>query len=192
MLPLERAPLAPFLVIGGEKRVRLIGITGWSGAGKTTLLAKLIPELRARGLKVSTLKHAHHAFDVDQPGKDSHVHRVSGATETLIASAKRFALMRELRDEAEWTLPQLLTKLTPVDLVLVEGFKRETHPKIEIFRQANGRPALHPEDPHIRAIATDHAFPLSSLPQAALDDIRTIADLVAELAIPVAHYLSSK
>ena len=103
--------------------MKVIGIAGWSGAGKTTLLMRVIPRLTARGLRVSTLKHAHHAFEIDQPGKDSHTHRVAGATEVLISSANRFALMHELRGEPEWTLHALLAKLSPVDLVLVEGFK---------------------------------------------------------------------
>jgi molybdopterin-guanine dinucleotide biosynthesis protein B len=170
--------------------VRLIGFAGWSGAGKTTLLSRLIPVLIARGLKVSSLKHAHHRFEVDQPGKDSYTHRMAGATEVLVSSATRFALMHELRDEPEWTLPQLLAKLSPVDLVLIEGFKRERHPKIEVFRAANGKPPLHPEDPHIRAIATDQAFPVTGLPQAGLDDIEAIADLAERFAMPRAAFLS--
>src|SRR5207237_4241433 len=110
--------------------MRVIGIAGWSGAGKTTLLAKLIPRLVDRGLAVSTLKHAHHEFDVDQPGKDSHTHRMAGATEVLVASSRRFALMHELRGQAEPPLAALLSKLAPVDLVLIEGYKSEPHPKL--------------------------------------------------------------
>src|SRR5215813_13750049 len=112
--------------------MRIIGLAGWSGAGKTTLLTKLIPRLAARGLKVSTVKHAHHSFDVDQPGKDSHTHRMAGATEVLVGSASRWALVHELRAEPEVSLAFLLTKLTPVDLVIIEGFKRESHPKLEV------------------------------------------------------------
>src|ERR1700756_3241234 len=119
--------------------MRVIGLAGWSGAGKTTLLRKLIPELSGRGLLVSTLKHAHHSFDVDQPGKDSWEHRQAGATEVLVASATRWALMHELRDQAEPRLPALLAHMSPVDLVLVEGFKRDRHPKIEIHRSANAK-----------------------------------------------------
>ena len=165
--------------------MRIIGLAGWSGAGKTTLVARLIPALLARGLSVSTLKHAHHQFDIDQPGKDSYTHRVAGSTETLISSGKRFALMHELRGAPEWTLRQLLGKLTPVDLVLVEGFKREKHPKIEIYRAANGKPSLHPADPLIRAIATDQIFAGVVLPQVGLDEIEAIANLAVELAEPV-------
>lgn len=162
--------------------MRVIGFAGWSGAGKTTLLSRLIPVLVARGLRVSSLKHAHHRFDVDHPGKDSYTHRMSGATEVLVSSANRFALMHELRDEDEWTLPMLIGKLSPVDLVLVEGFKRESHPKIEVFRAANGKPPLHVSDPHIRAIAADTPFPASELPQVHIDDIAAIADLALRLA----------
>src|SRR3984893_16504179 len=114
--------------------MRIIGLAGWSGAGKTTLLARLIPDIIARGLTVSTVKHAHHAFDVDQPGKDSHTHRLAGATEVLVASAKRFALMHELRAAPEPSLRELLARLAPVDLVIVEGYKREPHPKLEVHR----------------------------------------------------------
>jgi molybdopterin-guanine dinucleotide biosynthesis adapter protein len=166
--------------------LRIIGFAGWSGAGKTTLLSRLIPVLTGRGLRVSSLKHAHHRFDVDHPGKDSYTHRMSGATEVLVSSANRFALMHELRDEPEWTLPQLLGKLSPVDLVLIEGFKRERHPKIEVFRAANAKPPLHISDPYIRAIAADIAFPESVLPQVHLDDITAIADLALTLAAPPA------
>jgi len=165
--------------------MRVIGFAGWSGAGKTTLLARLIPVLVARGLRVSSIKHAHHAFDIDHPGKDSYAHRMAGSTEVLVASAARFALIRELRGEAEFTLPALLKKLSPVDLVLVEGFKRAAHPKIEVFRAANARPPLHPEDGAIRAIAADIAFPDCALPQVALDDIDGIATLAMSLAISV-------
>ena len=127
--------------------MRIIGLAGWSGAGKTTLLAKVIPHLVARGLKVSTLKHAHHGFDLDQPGKDSHVHRMAGATEVLVGSSARFALLHELRGEAEPSLGTLLRKLSPVDLVLVEGYKREPHPKLEVYRAAVGKPLIQPDDP---------------------------------------------
>src|SRR6516165_9137907 len=122
--------------------MRIIGLAGWSGAGKTTLLAKVLPLIVARGLTVSTVKHAHHSFDIDQPGKDSHTHRTAGATEVLIASANRFALMHELRGAPEPPLEDLLRKLSPVDLVVVEGFKTARHPKVEVFRKAVGKPAL--------------------------------------------------
>ena len=165
--------------------MKLIGITGWSGAGKTSLLASLIPTLAARGLKVSTLKHAHHAFEIDKPGKDSYQHRLAGAGEVLISSGRRFALVHELRDEAEWSLPQLLGKLTPVDLVLIEGFKRERHPKIEVFRAANGKSPLHPGNDTIKAIAADCAFPEAGRPVVDLNDIAAIAAAVLLYAVPV-------
>ena len=164
--------------------MRLIGLAGWSGSGKTTLLVKLLPVLIARGRTVSTLKHAHHAFDVDQPGKDSHNHRLAGAHEVLISSALRWALMHELRDEAEPTLADLVPHLSPVDLVIVEGFKSETHAKLEVHRQAVGKPLLHPNDPNIVAIVSDHRPPNARLPFAGLDDIEAIADLVDKLARP--------
>jgi len=166
-------------------RMRIIGLAGWSGSGKTTLITKLIPRLIARGLRVSTLKHAHHGFDLDQPGKDSFFHRAAGATEVIISSAKRFAILHELREEAEWDLPDLLTKMSPVDLVLVEGYKRDAFPKLEIHRAANGKPLIHPEDSHIVAIASDIALPAAKVPVIDLDDIEAIADTLLRHAVPV-------
>jgi molybdopterin-guanine dinucleotide biosynthesis adapter protein len=166
-------------------RMRVIGIAGWSGAGKTTLLAELIPRLTGRGVRVSTVKHAHHAFDVDQPGKDSHTHRMAGATEVLVSSVNRWALVHELRGAAEPTLGDLLAKLAPVDLVIVEGFKYGTHPKLEIYRAAVGKPPLHPDDPHIVAVASDATVPAAQVPVVALDDIDAIADLMLAHAAPV-------
>jgi molybdopterin-guanine dinucleotide biosynthesis adapter protein len=163
--------------------MRIIGIAGWSGAGKTTLILKLIPLLTARGLKVSTLKHAHHMFDVDQPGKDSHSHRMAGATEVLIASENRFALMHELRGAPEPPLEVLLTKLSSVDIVLVEGFKRGPHPKIEVFRLANGKPPMHPANPSVRAIASDQRFPDAPCPVIPLDDAQAIAEAALAHAV---------
>lgn len=157
--------------------MRLIGLAGWSGAGKTTLLARLIPCLRARGHNLSTVKHAHHQFDVDQPGKDSHTHRQAGAQQVLVSSANRWALMTELRGAPEPPLEALLAQLAPVDLVLVEGFKRDRHPKLEVFRAANAKPWLHPGDPAIIAVVADTAPP-GALPWAGLDDIEAVADLV--------------
>jgi molybdopterin-guanine dinucleotide biosynthesis protein B len=159
-------------------------MAGWSGAGKTTLVSRLIPTLIGRGLRVSTIKHAHHGFEIDQPGKDSYTHRMVGAQEILVSSSKRFALIHELRGAAEPGLRDLLMRLGPCDLVLVEGFKRETHPKIEVFRAANGREPLHPQDPFIRAIATDQRFE-TDLPQVHLDDIEAIADFAMQLAVPL-------
>jgi molybdopterin-guanine dinucleotide biosynthesis protein B len=166
--------------------MRVIGIAGWSGAGKTTLLAKLIPRLTARGVRVSTVKHAHHAFDVDQPGKDSHTHRMAGATEVLVSSLNRWALVHELRGAAEPKLSDLLGKLAPVDLVIVEGFKHGAHPKLEIYRSAVGKPPLHPDDPHIVAVASDAPVPSARVPVVALDDVDAIADLVLAHAAPIA------
>lgn len=166
--------------------MRLIGLAGWSGAGKTTLLQKLIPELVGRGLSVSTLKHAHHNFDVDRPGKDSWVHRQAGATEVLVSSANRFALMHELRGAPEPGLSELLTRLSPVDLVIVEGFKRDPHPKIEVWRKANGKPFLHPDDPAIVAVAADGKLDGVPVTVVDLNDIGAIADIVLARAAPVA------
>jgi molybdopterin-guanine dinucleotide biosynthesis protein B len=169
---------------------RVIGLAGWSGAGKTTLLTRLIPHLVAHGSSVSTLKHAHHAFDVDVPGKDSHSHRLAGASEVLISSGRRWALMHELRGEPEAKLGDLLGKLSPVDLVLVEGFKREAHRKIEVHRAGNGKPAMHPGDASIVAVASDVAFPAAGRPVVHLDDIEAIAAMVLAFAEPLADVLS--
>lgn len=165
--------------------MRIIGLAGWSGSGKTTLVSKLIPALRARGVRVSTVKHAHHAFDVDTPGKDSWAHRQAGAGEVLVSSARRWVLMHELRDEAEPTLASLLGRLSPCDIVLVEGFKREAHRKIEVFRGANDKRPLHPDDPHILAVASDTPFPYAGRPVVPLDDVAAIADLVLAHAEPL-------
>jgi molybdopterin-guanine dinucleotide biosynthesis protein B len=165
--------------------MRIIGLAGWSGSGKTTLVTKVLPRLIARGHRVSTLKHAHHGFDMDQPGKDSFMHRAAGATEVIISSAKRFALLHELREEQEWDLPDLLAKLSPVDLVLVEGFKRDAFPKIEIHRKENGKPLLHPADPHIVAIASDMLLPQATVPVIDLDDTERIVDALLRHAKPL-------
>ncbi|MGE3991722.1 molybdopterin-guanine dinucleotide biosynthesis protein B [Pseudorhodoplanes sp.] len=165
--------------------MRIIGLAGWSGSGKTTLLTKLIPCLIARGQRISTLKHAHHHFDVDRPGKDSFEHRSAGATEVLVVSGSRWALMHELRGAPEPALPVLLAKLSDVDLVLVEGFKRESFPKLEIYRADNGKPLLHPDDSWIVAVASDTALPAASLPVVDLNDIERIADVLLEQAMPV-------
>lgn len=165
--------------------MRVIGLAGWSGAGKTTLLTRIIPRLIGRGLSVSTVKHAHHGFDVDHPGKDSYAHRVAGATEVLVSSAVRFALMHELRGEQELDLTRLLTKLSPVDLVIVEGFKREPHPKLEVYRAVVGKPCLYLDDPDIVAIASDQPLPQAPIRSVLLDDIQAIVDLLLEHAIPV-------
>ncbi|WP_407524759.1 molybdopterin-guanine dinucleotide biosynthesis protein B [Methylobacterium oryzisoli] len=165
--------------------MRVIGFAGWSGAGKTTLLRRLIPALTGQGLRVATLKHAHHAFDVDQPGKDSYVHREAGASEVIVSSSRRWVQIHEVGEGPEATLPELLARLTPCDLVLVEGFKREAHPKLEVFRAANGRPPLHPEDPRIVAVASDRPFPEARVPVLPLDDVAAIAAAVRAGAEPL-------
>lgn len=165
--------------------MRIIGLAGWSGSGKTTLITKVLPVLIGRGHRVSTLKHAHHGFDLDKPGKDSFMHRASGATEVIISSERRWAVLHELRGEEEWDLPALLSKASPVDLVLVEGFKREPFPKLEIFRKDNGKPLLHPEDPHIIAVASDAPVPDAKVPVIDLNNIEQIADALLEQAVPI-------
>ena len=169
--------------------MKLIGLAGWSGAGKTTLLKRVIPHLLKEGLRVSVIKHAHHEFDVDVPGKDSWVHRQSGATEVLVSSTRRWALMHELRGAAEPRLPELLAKMSPVDLVIVEGFKREPHRKIEVHRAANGKPLLFPDDPGVVGIATD-ATVETVLPTAHLDDVEAVAALLKRSAISVEEVLA--
>ena len=157
--------------------MRIYGVTGWKNAGKTGLMERLVTEITGRGITVSTVKHAHHTFDVDHPGKDSHRHRVAGATEVLLASRNRFALMHELRNEAEPTLEELLSKLMPVDLVLVEGYKRDRHPKVEAFRAETGNDLIAPGDPTIRAVASDTPMELDR-PVFDLNDTKSIADFI--------------
>ncbi len=170
--------------------MRLIGFAGWSGSGKTTLLARLIPALVAQGRTVSTLKHAHHDFDIDQPGKDSHTHRLAeGATEILVGSARRWALIHELRGAAEPSLRDLLGHLGTVDIVLVEGFKRDDHPKIEVYRQAVGKPLLQADDPHIVGVATDAALDLP-VPVLDLNDTDAVAAFVLARAVPLRGVVS--
>jgi molybdopterin-guanine dinucleotide biosynthesis protein B len=169
----------------------VLGIVGWSGAGKTTLITKLIPLLSSRGLKVATLKHAHHAFDVDQPGKDSYEHRKAGACEVLVSSARRWVQMHEVGDGEEATLPELLQRVSPCDLILVEGFKSEQHFKLEVFRQANGKAPLHLEDTHIVGIASDQPFSEARIPVVDLNNIPAIADVVQRCAVPLAATLAA-
>jgi molybdopterin-guanine dinucleotide biosynthesis protein B len=157
--------------------MKVIGLAGWSGAGKTTLLTRLIPYFIATGLRVSVIKHAHHEFDVDVPGKDSWVHRQAGAAEVLVSSSRRWALMHELRGADEPKLPELLAKLARVDLVLIEGFKREPLRKIEVHRAANRKPPLYPDDPAIVGIASDSRLE-TKLPVAHLDDIPAVAAMM--------------
>src|ERR1700744_6308470 len=158
--------------------MRIIGLAGWSGSGKTTLVTNVIPVLVQRGLKVATVKHAHHEFDIDQPGKDSWLHRQAGATEVLVASANRFALIHELRGAPERSLEELVARLAPADIVLVEGFRHGAHPKIEIFRPVVGKKPLHPDDPNIVAVASPEPVAGLLLPWLPLNDANAIADFI--------------
>lgn len=157
--------------------MRVYGIVGYKNAGKTGLMERLVTEITGRGFSVSTLKHAHHSFDVDHPGKDSYRHRQAGAHQVLLSSRQRWALMTELRDQEELPLSALLTRLDPVDLVLVEGYKRDNHAKIEAYRAQTGNPLLAPDDPTVRAVAADVALQVSQ-PVFDLDDTKAIADFI--------------
>ena len=167
--------------------MRIFGFAGWSGSGKTTLIEQVIPCLTGRGLKVSLIKHAHHRFEIDQPGKDSHRHREAGCSEVLITSGTRWALMHELRGEPELSLEAAIQRLSPCDLLLIEGYKAFPIPKIEIWRPAVGKPLLHAVDPHILAIATDEPERLPTASQGvtrlALDDPATVATFVVDHAV---------
>src|SRR5262244_2314934 len=165
--------------------MRVIGLAGWSGSGKTTLVTKVIPVLVKRGLKIATVKHAHHDFDTDQPGKDSWLHRRAGASEVAVVSSRRWAIMHELGDEAEPSLDQVLAKLSPVDLVIVEGFKRHSHPKLEVYRAMIGKPLLHPDDDCIVAVATDAPLPDAQVPVLMLDNFEGIANVFEAEALPL-------
>ena len=160
--------------------MKVFGLAGWSGSGKTTLVKRLLPNLTGRGLGISTLKHAHHSFDIDQPGKDSYEHRVAGAHEVLVTSAKRWALIHEIRDQAEPDLDQLIAHMTQVDLVLVEGFKSYAHPKLEVYRPAVGKPPLWTQDAHIVAVASDSPLPTVEVPVLDIDDVSAIGDFIVE------------
>ncbi|MCH2077097.1 MAG: molybdopterin-guanine dinucleotide biosynthesis protein B [Rhodobacteraceae bacterium] len=157
--------------------MNIYGVVGWKNAGKTSLMERLVAEITSRGITVSTLKHAHHAFDVDQPGKDSYRHRTAGAREVLVAGGARWALMSELRDEDEPPLTELLSRLSPVDLVLIEGWKRDDHPKVEAWRAETGKPMLAPEEHSVRALAVKGDVE-SDLPIFDLDDEMAIADFI--------------
>lgn len=159
--------------------MKLWGVVGWKNTGKTGLMERLVSEFSARGLTVSTLKHAHHSFDIDHAGKDSHRHRMAGASEVLLASRNRWALMHELRDEEEPALQTLLTKLAPVDLVLIEGYKRDKHPKVEAHRGEVGAPLIALEDSSVRAIASDSGAKADVRPTFDLNDTCAIADFIA-------------
>jgi molybdopterin-guanine dinucleotide biosynthesis protein B len=167
--------------------MQVFGLAGWSGSGKTTLMMRLIPALLQSGITVSTLKHAHHEFDVDQAGKDSWRHRQAGAQEVMISSERRWALMHELRGAAEPTMAEVLRRMSPVDLVLIEGYKRDAHPKLEIYRESVGKPLLALEDDSIVAIASDAPVPGVTRPRFALEDTAAIASfIIAHCRIEVA------
>jgi len=169
---------------------KVLGLVGWSGCGKTVLITKLIPLLTAQGLRIATVKHAHHGFDVDQPGKDSYEHRKAGASEVIVSSARRWVQMHEVCAEGEATLAELLRRLSPCDLALIEGFKRERHPKLEVFRTGASPSALHTLDPRIVAVASDQAFPQASIPVIDLNDTPAIARAVCEHAEPIESVLA--
>lgn len=158
--------------------MKTFGLVGWSGSGKTTLMVKLVPEMTARGFRVSTMKHTHHNFEIDHPGKDSYEHRMAGATEVMITSGRRWALVHELRDEPEGTVEDMIAKMSPVDLLLIEGFKYHPHPKIEVYRPSVGKPMLAPEDESIVAVASDEAVNGLRVPLLDLDDLTAIADFI--------------
>jgi molybdopterin-guanine dinucleotide biosynthesis protein B len=158
--------------------MQIFGLAGWSGSGKTTLLVRLLPELVGRGIRVSTVKHAHHRFDVDQPGKDSWRHREAGAHEVMVSSAHRWALMHEHRGSAEAGLDELVRHMSPVDLVIVEGFKTHPHPKLEVHRPALGKPLLCRDDPYIVALASDGPVDGVPIPFLQLDDSPAIAEFI--------------
>jgi molybdopterin-guanine dinucleotide biosynthesis protein B len=158
--------------------MRVFGLVGWSGSGKTTLMTRLIPELAGRGLSVSTVKHAHHGFDVDQPGKDSFLHRTAGAMEVMVASAQRWALMHEHRGTSEPGLEEIVRQMSPVDLLMVEGFKRHNHPRLEVHRPSVGKPLICREDATVLAVASDEAIPDLPVPRLELEDIGGIAEFV--------------
>lgn len=159
--------------------MKIFGIAGYSGSGKTTLIEKLIPVLTARGIKVSLIKHAHHSFDIDHPGKDSYRHRHAGCSEVLVTSNKRWALIHELRGTPEPTLEEMIRHISPCDLLLVEGYKREPIPKLEIYRSTLGEALMFSQDPHIVAIASDKRVD-TGLPQFTLDEVEAIAAFIRE------------
>ena len=168
-------------------RVRVHCRRKWAGTGIP--LARDVPFVGARGLSAATLKHAHHGFDVDLPGKDSYEHRRAGAGEVIVFSSRRWVQMHEIGDEPPVTLAQLLRRLSPCDLVLIEGFKSEAHPKIEIYRASVGKPPLHPQDPHVLAVASDAPVPGLALPSLDLNDVTAIADFAVARAVPMAQVL---
>ena len=160
--------------------MKVIGVTGWSGSGKTTLMVSLLPELIGRGVRVSTMKHTHHNFEIDRPGKDSFRHREAGANEVLLGSSKRWVLLHEVRDGSEVEIEDLIKRMTPVDLLLIEGFKSEKHAKIEVHRPALGSPLLCHDDPTIVAVASDQALADVTVPVLDLDNVAGIADFIID------------
>lgn len=158
--------------------MKLYGVIGWKNAGKTSLMERLVAEITARGLSVSTVKHVHHDVDLDQPGKDTFRHRAAGAREVVLASSKRHAILSEHRDRPEPELEEILARLAAVDLVLVEGYKRDRHPKVEVFRLETGQQLIQPGDPLVRAVATDAILPPLPVPLLDLNDTRLIADFI--------------
>ena len=169
----------------------LLGVVGWSGSGKTTLLKRVLPLLVGRGLRVTTLKHAHHEFDVDVPGKDSWEHRQAGASEVIVCSARRWVQMHELRDEPEPKLAQLLQRVSPCDLILVEGYKLERHPKLEVFRPALGKPALYLDDPRVLTVATDEILGGRHPPLVDLNNSPAVAQRILDSAQPLSQVLEA-
>jgi len=157
--------------------MKIFGFAGWSGSGKTTLIEQLIPRFVKRGLRVSMIKHAHHSFDVDQPGKDSYRHRQAGCSEVMVVSDRRWVIMHELRGEPEPSLEDQIERISPCDLLLVEGHKHYPLPKLEIWRKDNGKPLLHPDDAHIVAIASDGPLDIE-LPRFDLNDHKGIEDFI--------------
>lgn len=160
--------------------MKIFGLAGWSGSGKTTLMVRLLPALVGRGLSVSTVKHAHHNFEIDRPGKDSYEHREAGASEVMVSGGKRWALMHEIREKHEPSVFDLVNRMSPVDLILIEGFKKDDHPKLEIHRAATGKPLLCREDPKIVAVASDEVFGGLKIPQLDLNDVPAIADFIVK------------
>ena len=170
---------------------RVLGIVGWSGSGKTILITRMIPVLARQGVRVATLKHAHHSFDVDQPGKDSYEHRKAGACEVIISSARRWAQMHELGESPELTLAQLLAKVSACDLVLIEGFKAERHPKLEVYRSSLGKAPLHLSDRQILGVATDTLSLSANVPLIDLNDVAAVACFALEHAQPIAQVIGT-
>jgi len=158
----------------------VMGIVGWSGSGKTSLLVQVLPLITARGFRVSTMKHAHHRFDVDKPGKDSFRHREAGASEVLVVTSSRWVLMHESREEPEPSIECLIERMTPVDLLLIEGFKTHHHPKLEIHRESEGKPLLCHDDPEIVAVASDGQLPDLKIPRLDLNDHSAIAEFILD------------